>query len=355
MRPLASISLAIGSLAILISGIVCYFQIKACLVHGPRSRLLYLLAGCAVCVCGSLVFHLPLTLFDVDFSRAETATERIALAAYVVDMIFSYGAGKVPLCSKSSPTNTNHKSYYTGYTYGLILLDRFAIFHNLLRYPPYLIPLLFRVLSIIYPIGFLSDIIVVWHQDLTILFNVLSLSAYLYVILLDLVMAPVMVRKVFEILRDLEGASTMDVTGRDEQQESAGQEGGMMCASSRGLCSATVERNDAAVGGEKVSLSVDAGWRFVTLFVGAMIFDVGGFVLYGLMIVFPDDEKAIWLLMGTCVAFHATTGLLFLKQLKTTIHQTTSSEKLSTKPTSHSSNKSGAARGMSAETSASVT
>ncbi|KAJ3292955.1 hypothetical protein HK104_004880 [Borealophlyctis nickersoniae] len=248
------------------------------MVPRPRSRLLYLLAGCAVCLCGSLVFFLPYALLEVDVSLAETATERIALSAYVIDMMFTYGAG---------------------YMYGLILLDRFALFHNLLHYPRYLIPFLFCILSMIYPIGFLSDIIVIWHMELSIEFNVLSLSAYLYVILLDMVMAPVMVRKVVQIVRELEGMSATGVMERGEQQEwtdSKQQEGGTMSASSRILCSA------GTAGGEKVSLSVDVGWRFIALFVGAMVFDVLSFGLYGLMTVFPDDTKALWQLMGTCMA-----------------------------------------------------
>ncbi|KAJ3282168.1 hypothetical protein HK104_011062 [Borealophlyctis nickersoniae] len=264
MHPLQSFTLAFTFLAILISGTICYFQIKACVpVNGKRSRLLYLLAGCAVCVCGSLVLTLPYALVDVNISLAETATERFAVSTFVIGMMFTYAAG---------------------YTYGLILLDRFALFHHLLHYLRYLIPFLFGALSIIYPVGFLSNIIVIWRPDLTVMFNVMSFSACLYVILLDVVMAPVMVRKVFAIMRELERGIIMDVTGRDKQQESAG------------------------LGGEKVTLSVDVGWQFVTLFVGAMVFDVSVVALYGCLITLPDDVMAIGQLISTTM-----TGLLFLK------------------------------------------
>ncbi|KAJ3279131.1 hypothetical protein HK104_001721, partial [Borealophlyctis nickersoniae] len=87
--------------------------------------------------------------------------------------------------------------------YGLILLDRFALFKNILKYPSWLVPSLFKALCVIFPIGLTSDLLVLYRKDWVIDLTAGSLGGFILVACMDMTMGPMMVRKALEIKKDI--------------------------------------------------------------------------------------------------------------------------------------------------------
>ncbi|KAJ3293510.1 hypothetical protein HK104_004415 [Borealophlyctis nickersoniae] len=306
MGALLTFSIVFTILGILIAAATTYVQLKSLLLHAsPRPRLIKLIAACSTCVFVTISLTIPSTLVSLPEWDVRTSEGQWAVAAYVVDMIFYF---------------------VSAFLYCIILLDRFNLFRFMLRYPSWLTPLLFNLAAFLFTVGFAANITNIFYEKekWAVALSILSVSGFVQVAVMDIIMGPIMVNKVLKNLKDMEelgvrraertvtGSSVTRVSGSGSKLYSPTS----TSFQPRHSVMTIVEEGRPRV---NETPRIDARWRFILLFTVSMTLDVLAFAMFGFRFLLPENKVEVKMLMATLASLHVTAGFYFLKELKTTV------------------------------------